>query len=45
LNRKQLDRELGELLSGREIRYLLARRDRILARYGVQKSVAGSLSN
>ncbi len=45
LSRKQLDRELGELLSGREIRYLLARRDRILARYGVQKSVAASLAN
>ena len=31
LNRKQLARELGTLLSGREIRFLLARRDRILA--------------
>ena len=34
LNREQLNEELGDLLTRKEIRFLLARRDRILRRYG-----------
>lgn len=34
LNRKHLNDELGDLLTRKEIRFLLARRDRILRRYG-----------
>ena len=45
LGRKQLDEALGEWLSGREIRYLIARRNRILARYPTQNRDTRSLVN
>lgn len=45
LSRKQLDEALGEWLSGREIRYLIARRNRILARYPTQNRDTRSLVN
>jgi len=41
MSRKELDRELGDILSDREIRSLLCRRDQILDRCQGQNDVAG----